>query len=203
MPKTKRRKKPFSKTQETRNSFGSGFALQDGANDTLKGATGNCGEWLHSPTQENKVYLYCGSLTNPQGSTWNLLFQEIMTVTSQRGFISLIHCNLVHKFTPMLQAMEISGAKAAESKECEKLEKLLAWQMDKVKSKKIVILDAPKDKKKVHFATLMDSCHLKNAELVPKHQKYTRRVVFRGDTKMDRSIPRISTAQFSQNFWNP
>ena len=27
----------------------------------------------------------------------------------------------------------------------------------------------------------MDICHLKNAELEPKHQKYTGRVVFQGD----------------------
>ena len=33
---------------------------------------------------------------------------------------------------------------------------------------------------KVHFASLMDICHLKNAELEPKHQKYKGRVVLRG-----------------------
>ena len=36
-------------------------------------------------------------------------------------------------------------------------------------------------KKKAHFASLMDICHLKNAELEPKLQKYQGRVVFRGD----------------------
>ena len=34
---------------------------------------------------------------------------------------------------------------------------------------------------KVHFASLMDICHLKNAELETKHQKYKGRVVLRGD----------------------
>ena len=34
---------------------------------------------------------------------------------------------------------------------------------------------------KVHFASLMDICHLKNAELEAKHQKYEGRVVLRGD----------------------
>ena len=33
----------------------------------------------------------------------------------------------------------------------------------------------------VHFASLMDTCHLKNAELEAKHQKYKGRVVLRGD----------------------
>ena len=44
-----------------------------------------------------------------------------------------------------------------------------------------VILEAQRDKSKVHFASLMDSCHLKNAELEPKFQKYKGRVVLRGD----------------------
>ena len=33
----------------------------------------------------------------------------------------------------------------------------------------------------VHFASLMDICHLKNSELEAKHQKYKGRVVLRGD----------------------
>ena len=40
---------------------------------------------------------------------------------------------------------------------------------------------------KVHFASLMDICHLKNAELEAKHQKYKGRVVFRGDIVKDDS----------------
>ena len=59
--------------------------------------------------------------------------------------------------------------------------------MEKVKSKKDVILDAQKKKKKVHFATLMDVSHLKNAELESKHQKYKGRVVLRGDSVKDDS----------------
>ena len=40
---------------------------------------------------------------------------------------------------------------------------------------------------KVHFASLMDICHLKNAELEAKHQKYKGRVVLRGDIVKDDS----------------
>ena len=40
---------------------------------------------------------------------------------------------------------------------------------------------------KVHFASLMDICHLKNAELDAKHQKYKGRVVLRGDIVKDDS----------------
>ena len=40
---------------------------------------------------------------------------------------------------------------------------------------------------KVHFASLMDICHLKNAEFETQHQKYRGRVVLRGDTVTDDS----------------
>ena len=39
----------------------------------------------------------------------------------------------------------------------------------------------------VHFASLMDLCHLKNAELEAEHQKYKGRVVLRGDIVKDDS----------------
>ena len=39
----------------------------------------------------------------------------------------------------------------------------------------------------VHFASLMDICHLKNAELEAKHLKYKGRVVVRGDIVKDNS----------------
>ena len=40
---------------------------------------------------------------------------------------------------------------------------------------------------KVHFASLMDICHLKNAELETKLQKYKGRVVLRDDIVKDDS----------------
>ena len=39
----------------------------------------------------------------------------------------------------------------------------------------------------MHFASQMDICHLKNAELETKHQKYKGRVVLRGDIVKDDS----------------
>ena len=83
--------------------------------------------------------------------------------------------------------MKILDVKAAVDKEWEKLETIPAWQLDKVKSKKEVNLEAQKDKMKVHFATLMDIVHLKNAKLEPKFQKYKGRVVLRGDVVKDES----------------
>ena len=52
------------------------------------------------------------------------------------GDNSLQHYNLVHKFIPMPQAMKIPAAKAALDKEWEKLEKIPAWELTKVRSKK-------------------------------------------------------------------
>ena len=104
-----------------------------------------------------------------------------------KGENSLQHYNLVHKFIPMPQAMKIPAAKAAVDKEWEKLEKISVWNLTKVKSKKKVIEEARTSGATVHFASLMDICHLKNAELEAKHQKYKGRVVLRGDIVKDDS----------------
>ena len=76
---------------------------------------------------------------------------------------------------------------AAVDKEWEKLEKISAWNLTKVKSKKQVIDEARTSGATVHFASLMDICHLKNAEMEAKHQKYKGRVVLRGDIVKDNS----------------
>ena len=89
-----------------------------------------------------------------------------------KGENSLQHYNLVHKFIPMPQAMKIPAAKSAVDKEWEKLEKISAWNLTKVESKKQVIEEARTSGATVHFASIMDICHLKNAELGAKHQKY-------------------------------
>ena len=80
---------------------------------------------------------------------------------------SLQQHNLVHKFIPMPQAMKVPAAKAAVVQEWEKLEKIPAWDLTKV-SKKELIDETRTKGAKVHFASLMDICHLKNAELEAK-----------------------------------
>ena len=115
-----------------------------------------------------------------------------------KGENSLQHFYLVHKFIPMPQAMKIPAAKAAVDKEWEKLEKISAWNLTKVRSKKEVIDETRTSGAKVHFASLMDICHLKNAELETKHQKYKGRVVLRGDiVKDDSGSYAVSTEQGS------
>ena len=87
----------------------------------------------------------------------------------------------------MPQAMKFPAAKAAVDKDWEKLEKFSAWNLTKVRSKKQVVDEARTSGAEVHFASLMDICHLKNAALEAKHQKYECRVVLRGVVEKDDS----------------
>ena len=73
-----------------------------------------------------------------------------------KGENSLQHYKLVHKFIPMPQAMKIPAARAAVDKEWEKLEKISAWNLTKVRSKKEVIDEARTSGAKVHFASFLD-----------------------------------------------
>ena len=68
-----------------------------------------------------------------------------------------------------------------------KLEKISAWNLTQVRSKSAVIDEARTKGAKVHFASLMDICHLVNAELEAKHQKFKGRVVLRCDIVKDDS----------------
>ena len=54
----------------------------------------------------------------------------------------------------MPQAMKIPAAKASVDKEWEKLEKIPAWDITKVRNKSEVIDDARTKGRKVHFASL-------------------------------------------------
>ena len=103
-----------------------------------------------------------------------------------RGDNSLQHYNTVHKFYSYASSNEEPAAKAAVDQKWEKLENIPAWDLTKVRSKKEVIDEARTKGARVHFASLMDICHLKNAELEAK-QKKKGRVVLRGDIVKDDS----------------
>ena len=124
----------------------------------------------------------CGNGDNPMRSNQNLRvfwkpvnLQDFVrenhcriitkTIITGKGDNSLQHYNLVHKLIPMPQYIQIPTAKAAVEKEKEKLEKISAWNLTKVRSKKEVIDEARTKGAKVHFASLMDICHFENAEL--------------------------------------
>ena len=139
----------------------------------------------------NKIKTKLACILEANESTWKRMENSIPhhheDHIARKGENSLQHYNLVHKFIPMPQAMKIPAAKAAVDKEWEKLEKISEWNLTKVKSKKQVIDEARTSGATVHFASLMDICHLKNAELEAKHQKYKGRVVLRGDIVKDNS----------------
>ena len=92
-----------------------------------------------------------------------------------KGTNSMTQYSLVHKFIPMPQALKILDAKAAVEKEWEKLKKIPAWQLTKVRNKNEVIAKSRNEGRKVHFASLMELCHLKG------------RVVLRADIVKDDS----------------
>ena len=91
-----------------------------------------------------------------------------------KGDNSLQHHNLVHKFILVPQAMKIPAAKAAVDKEWEKLEKIPAWNLTKVRSKSEVIDETRTKGAKVHFASLMDLCHFEECRIWDKEPKIQR-----------------------------
>ena len=125
---------------------------------------------------------------NLRDCEWEIHVQIIMKTILQEK--ETVHYSITIWSTNLflcLQAMKIPAAKAAVDKEWQKLEKIPAWDLTRVRSKKEVIDEARTKGAKVHFASLMDICHLKNAELETKHQKYKGRVVLRGDVVKDDS----------------
>ena len=101
---------------------------------------------------------------------------------------SLQHYNLVHKFIPMPQAMKIPPAKAAMDKEWEKLEKIPAWDLTKVRCKSEVIDEARTTGAKVHFCLTDGHLSFEECRIGGKStKKYKGRVVLRGDIGKDDS----------------
>ena len=106
---------------------------------------------------------------------------------ARKGDNSLQHYNWVHKFIPVPEAMKIHAAKAAVDKEWEKLEKIPARDITKVRNKSDVIDEARTKGIKVHFASLMDICHLENPNWRQSTKKCKGRIVLRGDIVKDDS----------------
>ena len=147
------------------------------------------------PCKRNKHELMISSLNlhvswkpvNPQDCVWKNLYRNIMrTISQERG---TIHCNIKigTQIYSYASSYEKSRSKGSSDKEWEKLEKIPASNLTKVRSKKEVIDEARTKGAKVHFASLIDICHLKNVELEAMHQKYKGRVVLRGDIVKDDS----------------
>ena len=116
---------------------------------------------VHPTTFKQNLRVFW-KLMNPQECVWETRYRSITkTILQEKVRNHLQHYNLVHKFIPMPQAMKIPAAKATVNKVWEKLEKISAWNLTKIKSKKEVIDEARMSGATVHFASLMDICHLK------------------------------------------
>ena len=100
-----------------------------------------------------------------------------------KGENSLQHYNLVHNFSDAT-SHENSRSKGSGGQGMGKFGENFGVELDESQE---VIDEARTSGATVHFASLMDICHLKNAELEAKHQKYKGRVVLRGDIVNDDS----------------
>ena len=67
----------------------------------------------------------------------------------------------------------------------EKASDVTSVEVGESQEQKEVSKEAQKNNNKIHFASLMDSCHPKNSELEPQFQKYKGRVVLRRDVVKD------------------
>ena len=120
---------------------------------------------LMHPTKSKQDLRVFWKPANPQECVWKNLYQNIMrTISQEKG---TLHCSITIWYTKFSCASghEDTRSKSSSGKGMGKLEKISAWNLTKVRSKKEVIDEARTNGAKVHIASLMDICHLKNAEL--------------------------------------
>ena len=98
---------------------------------------------------------------NLQDCVYETHYQIIMKTILQEKVT--IHYSIIIWFKNLFLCLKPKNpaAKTAVDKEWEKLEKISVWNLTKVRSKKEVIDEARTKGAKVHFASLMDICHLK------------------------------------------
>ena len=122
---------------------------------------------------------------NLQDCVWEIRYHIIMKTTMQEEVTITTALQFGSQIYSYASSHENASSEGSSGQGMRKNEKISAWNLTKVRSKKEVIDEARTNGAKVHFASLMDICHLKNAELEAKHQKYKGRVVLRGDIVKD------------------
>ena len=73
---------------------------------------------------------------------------------------------------PMPKAFKNTGCNGSSGERLGKTEENPGMAADKSQQQKEVIEEARNKSRKVHCASLMDLCHLKDLELEPQYQKY-------------------------------
>ena len=140
------------------------------------------------PAMPCKIMKNCGSDGSNKIKTKFACILEADESTRMRRGNSIPHYHQDHiAIYSYASSYANSCSESSGGQGMRKLENISAWNLTKVRSKKEVIDEARMSGATVHFASLMDICHLKNAELEAKHHKYKGRVVFRGDIVKDDS----------------
>ena len=104
-----------------------------------------------------------------------------------KGAIFITALQLGSQIYSYASSYENSSSESSSGQGMGKIGENFGVELDKVKNKKQIIDEVRTSGATVHSASLMDICHLKNAELEAKHQKYKGRVVLRGDIVKDSS----------------
>ena len=113
------------------------------------------------PTKLKQNLRVFWKLMNPHDCVWENHYRNIMRTILQkrRQFITAL------QFGSQIYSYASSDENSCSTSSCGqgmgKLEKISAWNLTKVRSKKEVIDEARTSGAKVHFASLMDICHLK------------------------------------------
>ena len=141
----------------------------------------NCGSGEYNKIKKTKLACILEADESTRLRMGNLLHNHHKDHISgkRRQFITALQFG--SQIFPMPQAMKIPCRKLSGGQGMGKTGEISAWNLTRVRSKKQVIDEARTSGVKVHFASLMDMCHLKNAAMEAKHQKYKGRVVLRGD----------------------
>ena len=139
------------------------------------------------PTKLKQDLRVFWKLMNLQDCVWEIDYQIIMKTILQEKVKFITALQFGSHIYSYASSYENSCSKSSGGQRMGKLEKISSWNVTKVRRKKEVIDEAIKSGAKDHFASLMDICHLKNAELEAKHQKYKGRAVLRGEIVKDDS----------------
>ena len=125
---------------------------------------------------------------NPQGCVWKNLYQNIMrTILQEKGTTQYSITIWYTILFLCLKQWRYPQQKQQWIKNGRKLKRFRRGTQQKSETNQRWLMKQGQKGIRVHFASLMDICHLKNAELDTKHQKYKGRVVLRGDIVKDDS----------------
>ena len=165
--RTRSSRKPLGMQEEIGNTNGSSHALQDTAR---KASMVRPAARLMISSLNLRVYW---KPVNPQECVWKNLYQNIMRTTLQERGQFTTASQFGTQIYSYASSNEDTRSKSSSGQRMgETSEKIPAWDITKVRNKSEVIHDGRSKGRKVHFASLMDICHLKNAALETRHQKF-------------------------------